>query len=163
MIGLSINSRSVTLFLISSIVLSLFVQLDIFWQLYLIELLGFLIVVGLLGLQHLTYPKLYPKLLQKLKSCEVLCFILSFLSERQLRVVLDGNSSKEYPVNAGVPPGSILVPLLFLLHMTFTTIHDHIMNFLIILPVILLLYLHLAFDLCKQLKLTSKLWPMQVI
>ena len=32
----------------------------------------------------------------------------SFLSNRPLRVVLDGKSSQEYPVNAGVPQGSIL-------------------------------------------------------
>ena len=34
--------------------------------------------------------------------------ILSFLSDAQLQVVLDGKSSQEYPVNAGVPKSSIL-------------------------------------------------------
>ena len=41
--------------------------------------------------------------------------ISSFLSNRQLLVALDGKSSQEYPVNAGVPQGSIFGPTLFLL------------------------------------------------
>ena len=49
-------------------------------------------------------------LLHKLKSYgisgQVFRLICSFFSNRQLRVVLDGKSSQEYPVNARVPQGS---------------------------------------------------------
>ena len=59
-------------------------------------------------------------LLHKLKSYgisgQIFGLISSFLSNRQLRVVLDGKSSQEYPVNAGVPRGSILGPTFFLLY-----------------------------------------------
>ena len=57
-------------------------------------------------------------LLHKLKfygiSGQIFGLISSFLSNRWLWVVLDGKSSQEYPVNAGVPQGSILGPTLFL-------------------------------------------------
>ena len=43
--------------------------------------------------------------------------ISSCLSSTWLGVVLDGNSSQEYPVNARVPQGSILGPTPFLLYM----------------------------------------------
>ena len=43
--------------------------------------------------------------------------ISSFLNNRRFRVLLDGKSSQEYPIYAGVPQGSyILAPTLFLLY-----------------------------------------------
>ena len=58
-------------------------------------------------------------LLHKLKSYgisgQIFGLISSFLSNRQLQVVLDVKSAQEYPVNAEVPQGSILGPALFLL------------------------------------------------
>ena len=57
-------------------------------------------------------------LLHKLKSYgisgQIFGLISSFLSNR--RVILDGKSSQEYSVNAGVPQGSILGATLFLLY-----------------------------------------------
>ena len=59
-------------------------------------------------------------LLHKLKcygiSGQIFDLISSFLSNRVLRVVLDGKSSQEYPVNAGVSQGSILGPALFVFY-----------------------------------------------
>ena len=42
----------------------------------------------------------------------------SFHSNSWFWVVLDGKSSQEFPVNAGVPQGSILGPTILLLYIT---------------------------------------------
>ena len=59
-------------------------------------------------------------LFRKLKSCgisdRVFGLILSFLGNRRFCMVLDGKSSQEYTVNAGVLEGFIFGPTLFLLY-----------------------------------------------
>ena len=49
-------------------------------------------------------------------SGQIFGLISSFLSNRWLRVVLYGKSSREYPINAGVPQSSVLGPTLFPLY-----------------------------------------------
>ena len=47
---------------------------------------------------------------------QIFGIISSFLSNRRLQVILDGKSSPEYPVNAGISQSSILGPTLCLLY-----------------------------------------------
>ena len=68
-----------------------------------------------------AFGRVWPAgLLHKLKSYgisdQIFGLISSFLSNRQLPVVLDGKSSEEYLVNARVAQGSIRGPTLFLLY-----------------------------------------------
>ena len=86
-------------------------------------MLGLLIRSGATRAVALDISKAFDRvwhagLLCKLKSYgisgQIFGLISSFLSNRRLRVVLDGKSSQEYQVNAGVPQGSILGPTLFL-------------------------------------------------
>ena len=100
-------------------------------------------------------------LLQKLKSCGISCQIFgpisSFLSNRRLQVVLDGKSSQEYPVNAGVSQGSILGSTLFLLYIN--ELPDNVICNITIYADDTTLYSKFdqTSDLWQQLKLASEL------
>ena len=100
-------------------------------------------------------------LLHKLKSYgisgQIFGLISSFLSNRRLQVVLDGKSSQEYPVNAGVPQGSILGPTLFLLYIN--DFPDDVISDIAIYADDTSLYskCDLASDLWQQLELASEL------
>ena len=65
---------------------------------------------------HVWHAGLLHKLKSYRVSGQIFGLISSFVSNRRLRVLLDGKSSQEYPVNAGVPQCFILGPTLFLLY-----------------------------------------------
>ena len=56
------------------------------------------------------------KLEQNCVSGPVLLLLQNYLANRKQRVVLNGSSSTFYPIESGVPQGSVLGPLLFLVY-----------------------------------------------
>ena len=85
-------------------VLGLLNQLQIFSQLYLIELLGLLTGLGLLELWHLIYPKLLIGfgMLVFFKNLSLMEFQVRFLALFLLFSVIDGLSGSGWKVFTGI-------------------------------------------------------------
>ena len=70
-----------------------------------------------------VHSKLLYKLTSQFEIFDALYFwIKSFLTERSQRVVVDGTVSKRYEVLSGVPQGSVLGPLLFIMFVNDVTL-----------------------------------------
>ena len=125
-------------FLISSLVLGLLVHLQIFWQLYLIELLGLLTGLLLLKLQHLVYPRPLTGfgIVVFFTNLSLMEFQVRYMASFLLFSVIDGldwfwmgSLTRICKDNAGVPQGSILALRFY---------YYALMTFLMLLSVILL-------------------------
>ena len=156
--------RNLAFVLISSMVLGFLDQLHIFWQLYLKELLGLLTGLGLIELQHLIYPRLSTEfgMLFFFTNVDLMEFQVRYLALFLLFSkigfwILNGTSLQEYPVNAGVPQGSILGPTIFVLHIN--DLPDNVICNIVIYADDTTLYSKSdqASDLWQQLKLPSEL------
>ena len=93
-------------------------------------------------------------------SGQIIGLISSFLSNRQLQVILEGKCSQEYQVNnAGAPQGSILVSTLFQLYIN--DLPDDVICDIDIYAGDNTLYIKCdqAFDLWQKLELTSEHQP----
>ena len=87
----------------------------------LIELLGLITDLGLLEVYHLIYPMLLTEfgmlvIVTNLSPSQIFGLVSSFLSNMWVWLVLNGKLAQEYPVNAGVPQGSILGSKIFLIY-----------------------------------------------
>jgi hypothetical protein len=65
---------------------------------------------------NVPHKKLLHKLDQYEISGPVHRWLTSFLTQRKMRVTLEGESSQQVTVDSGVPQGTILGPILFLCH-----------------------------------------------
>ena len=64
----------------------------------------------------MSHRKLCHKLLYYGVNGNLLCWIKDYLTDRSQCVLLEGTSSKSHHVLSGVPQGSVLPPLLFLIY-----------------------------------------------
>ena len=125
-------------FLISSMVLGLLNQLQIFWQLCLLELLAAFTRSRATQVVALDISKAFDRVwhagfLHKRRSYwisgQIFGLFSSFVNNRQLRMALNRKFLQEHPVKAGVPQGLILA-----LHFSYYTL----MMLLMMLSVVLL-------------------------
>ena len=77
------------------------------------------------------------KICQKLQLSKSLCYwIKSFLQNRKIQLKFDGNSQKMTNINIGIPQGSPISPILFLIYIRFlfaerkSSIDERILSYL---------------------------------
>ena len=70
------------------------------------------------ALDHVSKTQLVAQMLELEIDGDLICWTRSFLTDRKIQLVIDGHNNQEKEVETGIPQGSPVSPILFLIYIS---------------------------------------------